>query len=236
MTYLKPTPTTIQNKAVGKVSDGQSIKLAASNGAIASGITNSGVTNGELTWSAVANGIDGNGITIVQQDPQANSAALSISVVDKTIVVNLATDGSGVITTTAGDIKTAIEADSSASALVTVAYSGDGTGLATDDNAVLAGGSDGSITAKDFCLIDHFFGMAMNDAAAGADVVLDLEHAEYETDQVKSGDTFIVGTVIYWDPEHNYFTETAASLIAVGIVTRALAAGVIWFKLTNTVI
>ena len=235
MTYLKPTPTTTTQKPIGKISDGLSVQLTVPNGTNASGVTGVGVTNGELTWTAVASGVDGNGITIILQDPKANSAALSINVTANTIVVNLATDGSGVITTTAGDIKTAIEADSSASALVTVAYSGDGTGLATDDYVVLSGGDEG-VTGKDFYLINHFFGMAMEDGDPGDTVAFDLELAEYETDQVKSGDTFAVGTVIYWDDTNKYFTETAGALTAVGIVTAALDSGVIHFKLTNTVI
>ena len=235
MEYLKPTPTTIYDKLVGKVSDGLSVQLTVPSGVKASGVTGLSVTNGELTWSAVADGVDGNGVTIIQQDPKGNSAALSMSAVDKTIVINLATDGSGVITTTASDIKTAIEANADATALVTVAYSGDGSGLATDDYVVLAGGSEG-VVAKNFYLIDHFFGMIMEDADPGDIVALDLELAEYSTNQIKSGDTFAVGTVIYWDDTNKYFTETAGALTAVGIVTEALDSGYIRFKLTNTVI
>lgn len=237
MAYLKPTPTTEQNKLVGKVSDGKSVKVAVPVDASAGGTTGSGVTDGVMTWAAVKAGEVGNGITIIQQDPQANSQSLAISVSEKTINISLATDVSGVITTTADDIKTAVEADADASALVTVAYSGTGAGLAKDENVVLSDGVDNSVTAKKFHLMSHFFGMAVADAVYGEDAVLDLELAEYETDQLKSGDTFAVGAKVYWDDTYKYFTETAGALTLVGIVTQAKDAdGVILFKLINTVI
>lgn len=237
MAYLKPTPTTEQNKLVGKISDGQSVKLTVPNEAKATGQTGVGVTNGVMTWEAVLAGIAGNGITIVQQDPKANSQSLAITVSGKTIIISLATDGTGVITTTAAGIKTAIEANADASALVTVAYSGTGAGLAKDENAVLSGGTDLSVTAKKFYLVSHFFGMAMADAEPGGEVILDLEKAEYATDQLKSGDTFSVGSKLYWDDTNNYFTVTAGALTLVGIVTQAKDdSGVIYFKLTNSVI
>ena len=61
MAYMKPTPTTETEKLVGKISDGQSVKLAVPAKVKATGTTNDGVTNGILTWIAVEAGLDGNG-------------------------------------------------------------------------------------------------------------------------------------------------------------------------------
>jgi len=235
MAYLKPTPTVEENKLVGKVSDGLSVKLPTPPAAKATGQTGVGVTNGVLTWTAVASGDAGNGITIIQQDPQGNSQTLSITVNGKTIIASLATDGTGVITTTAALLKAAIEAKAEAAALVTVEYSGTGAGLVKDENVVLAGGFT-LLTPKSFYLISHFFGMAMGDGSSG-EVILDLEPAEYETNQLKSGDTFAVGAKLYWDDTNKWFTETAGALTLVGIVTQAKNTdGYIRFKLTNSVI
>jgi len=237
MAYLKPTPTTETEKLVGKISDGQSVKLAVPAKVKATGTTNDGVTNGILTWTAVEAGLDGNGITIVQEKAGFNTP-LSIVVSEKTITIALATGADpGAVTTTAAALKTAIEAKAEAAALVTVAYSGNGTGLCIDCSEVLAGGLDNSVTAKNFYLISHFFGMAMTDAVAEGEVVLDLEEAEYVTDQIKTGDAFIVGAKVYWDPTYNWFTETAGALTLVGIVTVAKDADDnIQFKLINSVI
>ena len=236
MSYLKPTPTTVEEKPIGKISDGLSVKLTVPAGVKATGKTGVGITNGELTWTAKTAGIAGNDIVIIQQDPAGNDQALAVAADGNVITIALATDGSGVITSTAAEIKAAIEADAPCDALVGVVYDGTGAGVEKDENVKLSGGLDGAVDAKDFCLIDHFFGMAFNSGEAGAEVVLDLELAEYETDQLKSGDTFAVGQVVYWDPDNLYFTETPGALTAVGIVTQALDSGVIHFKLTNTVI
>ena len=237
MAYMKPTPTTETEKLVGKISDGLSVKLAVPAKVAATGTTNDGVTNGILTWTAVEAGLDGNGVTIIQQDPKANDQALAIVVSEKTITISLATGGAGAISTTAALLKTAIEANDDASALVAVVYSGTGAGLCIDDNTVLAGGLDNSVTAKNFYLISHFFGMAMADAVAEGEVVLDLEEAEYVTDQIKTGDAFVVGAKVYWDPTYNWFTETVGALTLVGIVTVAKDADDnIQFKLINSVI
>ena len=237
MAYMKPTPTTETEKLVGKISDGQSVKLAVPAKVDATGITNDGVTNGILTWTAVEAGLAGNGITIVQEKA-GFSTPLTIVVSEKTIIINLATGTDpGPVTTTAAALKTAIEADADASALVTVAYSGNGTGLCIDDSVVLAGGLDNSVTAKNFYLISHFFGMAFADAVAEGEVVLDLEEAEYVTDQIKAADAFIVGAKVYWDPAYSWFTETIGALTLVGIVTVAKDADDnIQFKLINSVI
>ena len=111
----------------------------------ATGVTGAEGDNNGLTYTAKAGlGIDGNKIIVVLQDPGAISQALSISVVDKTIIVSLATDGSGVITTTGGDLLTALQNDTSVANLVTIAATGASTGASAvvDETVVLSGGSD----------------------------------------------------------------------------------------------
>lgn len=103
--------------------------------------------NNDLAYTAVAAGEDGNAVTIAYVDPGENNAVLEVLVSGTDIVVNLATDGDGLITTTADDIVTALEADTGASALVTVANkaANDGTGVVTALEAtLLADGADGT--------------------------------------------------------------------------------------------
>lgn len=104
-------------------------------------------TNNDLDFTAVERDSYGNSVTVAYVDPSANSAALSVVVTGKAIVVNLATGSGGAITSTAASIKTAIEAHTPASRLVTVANKSgnDGTGVVTALTATaLSGGKPGS--------------------------------------------------------------------------------------------
>lgn len=89
-------------------------------------------------------------------------------------------------------------------------------------NAVRAKVSDGKsvrvavpektkVEAGKFYLLDGFFGAAMQSVTTGegetAEVVLNIEQAEYETDQINTAQDFKPGTVIYWDGEK--FTQNA---------------------------
>ncbi len=89
-------------------------------------------TNNDLTFIARTPGTTPT-ITVTYADPSANNATLSVSVASQAITVNLATNGSGTITSTAAQIKSAIEAHAAANALVVVelAASNDGTGVVT---------------------------------------------------------------------------------------------------------
>ncbi|MEV4379266.1 M14 family metallopeptidase [Streptosporangium sp. NPDC049644] len=73
----------------------------------------------------------GNDISVALVRPDAASAALSVSVSGKDVVVNLGTDGSGAINSTAVQVVTALNGDAAASALLTAAtYRGNaGAGL-----------------------------------------------------------------------------------------------------------
>lgn len=109
-------------------------------------------TNNDLVFTAVATGTAGNAITVAYVDPSGNDQALAVTVTDSAISVSLATNGSGTITSTAASIKTAIEEDEAASALVTVANAAanDGTGVVTALTATnLTGGSDAQTITAD---------------------------------------------------------------------------------------
>lgn len=101
--------------------------------------------NNDLAYTAVPLGRLGNEILIIYADPSANNASLSVSVVGRTITINLATGAGGAITTTAAQVKAAIEASPAASALVTVvnAPGNNGSGVVTADYQDLADGADG---------------------------------------------------------------------------------------------
>jgi hypothetical protein len=90
-----------------------------------------------LTFTAVAYGTGGNSITITYVDPAANDAALGVVVAGSAITVNLATDGGGVITSTAAMVLAAIEASGPASALVDVAIDTGDSGVADDGSGVV---------------------------------------------------------------------------------------------------
>lgn len=89
--------------------------------------------NNDLVFTSKAKNESANAISIKYTDPYALNQALSVSVTGNAINVNLATNSSGAITTTAAQIKAAIEASSPASALITVAHAtgNDGSGIVT---------------------------------------------------------------------------------------------------------
>jgi hypothetical protein len=102
-----------------------------------------GYNNGNLT-----RGANGDNVSIEYVDPSANDAELSVSVANDTeITVSLATDGGGSITSTAAQIKEAIEGHAEANKLVTVANAGgdDGSGVVTAMGKTnLSGGVSGT--------------------------------------------------------------------------------------------
>lgn len=101
----------------------------------------------DLTYTSLVDGTFGNSITIEYTDPAANDQPLSVVVTGTAIEVFLATDGAGVITSTADDVLGAIEG-SDASSLVEVVVSGTGADLQVAAAAApLATGADGPIPA-----------------------------------------------------------------------------------------
>ena len=79
------------------------------------------------------------------------------------------------------------------------------------------------IEAGKFYLLDGFFGCAFQSVTTGAgEVILNIEQAEYETDQIDTSQTFAKGTLIYWNETNKRFTENAAEgNRLVGRVTQA---------------
>jgi hypothetical protein len=104
-------------------------------------------TNNDLVFAAKATGPGGNGISVRYVNPNANSAALGVTVATNAITVNLATDSEGAITSTAAQIKTAIEASTPANALVSVANAAanNGSGVVT---ALAATNLSGGVSAQ----------------------------------------------------------------------------------------
>lgn len=100
--------------------------------------------NNDLTLLAKTAGTAGNSITVALVDPAGNDEALSVDVVASAISVNLATGSGGAITSTALDVRNAINDDAEAKALVTasLAPGNSGTGVVTALSAAnLAGGA-----------------------------------------------------------------------------------------------
>lgn len=93
-------------------------------------------------------------VTIVLADPAANNAALSVSVSTEAITVHLATGPGGAITSTAAQVKAAIEASVAAAALVVVALapSNDGTGVVTALGSTALAGPTGTTPTLDIKL------------------------------------------------------------------------------------
>ena len=95
------------------------------------------------------------------------------------------------------------------------------------------------IEAGKFYLLDGFLGCAMQSvetaARETAEVVLNIEPAEYETDQTKTIDreSMTIGEDIYWDKNNKYFTLSATDIYAGKITSAADENGVIWFKLAE---
>jgi len=130
------------------------------NALIAGGIDGTGATdaalttaltgdNNDIVYTAVTGGGLGNNISVQYINPSANSSPLDIDVVEDAIKVYLATDGSGVITTTGDLLKAAIEAHPVASTMVTVAdaAANDGSGVVTAmATTYLSGGAGADVT------------------------------------------------------------------------------------------
>lgn len=101
-------------------------------------------TNNDLVFTARDPGSKGNGITVAYVDPGAASQSLAVTVSGSAISVSLATNAGSAITSTAAQVKTAIEALFNADRLVVISNAGgnDGTGVVTALSATaLAGGA-----------------------------------------------------------------------------------------------
>ena len=151
-------------------------------------------TNNDLTFLAKTAGVGGNDITIALVDPEDVSQALSVDVVGSAISVNLATGSGGAITSTATQVKTAINADTDAKALVaaSVAPGNSGAGVVTELAATnLAGGAAAGgggaythvITPAAVTPWATVFGKKDSDRKAASDCKIDELKLEWEGNQ-----------------------------------------------------
>ena len=87
-----------------------------------------------------------------------------------------------------------------------------------------------------FYLVAGYFGMALQTAAEGEPVVLEIEQAVFETNQIKPNDAFNFGDPVYFDAANGLLTtdDGGGSYRRVGRVWRAKASdGTIEFVLTG---
>lgn len=89
-----------------------------------------------LTASARAYGAEGNSISIAYVDPGGTTAALSVSVFRQVITVSLAR-AANAITTTAAQLKAAIEAHGEANQLITLEIDATDTGAGDDGSGIV---------------------------------------------------------------------------------------------------
>ena len=116
----------------------------------ASATTGAADDNTGLTLTAKTAGLAGNAIRLVVTKPDKANARLNVTVKARTaITVTLATGGDKAATTTAAELKAAIEGKASSHALVAVAHTGDsdGSGVVAVGDVRLAGGADAPFMA-----------------------------------------------------------------------------------------
>ena len=125
------------------------VNLATADDVAASLTTSLTGEDNDLILEAVTPGTGGNSITLALVDPGGNDQALAVTVTSNDIVVDLATNGSGDITTTAHQLKLALEADNDAADLVNVFFpsgtAGSGVVTALSETS-LADGANGEAT------------------------------------------------------------------------------------------
>ena len=97
-----------------------------------------------LTYTAITKGASGNSIVVNLIDPEDDAEDEVVSVSGSTINVTLASS-EGAITSDLDAVKAAIDGNTAAAALITVAVGGTGTTLVTADETTLDGGIDGTV-------------------------------------------------------------------------------------------
>ncbi len=120
-------------------------------------ITGSVADDNAILWTAVTAGAAGNAVSITIVDPNDISKDLSVAVSNKDITVNLATDADKAITSTAADVAEAVNADTSAKALVVADASINPDGeaaVAAVTKTSLAGGAAAAVTGAEGVLMN----------------------------------------------------------------------------------
>ncbi len=103
-----------------------------------------GTGNSALVLTAKTAGNTGNNIRLVTEDPGAANQSVAVTVSGQVIRVSLATGSDKGVTTTASQLKTAIEGDATATAMVAVALGegSSGAGVVPVTSLYLGGGQD----------------------------------------------------------------------------------------------
>jgi hypothetical protein len=119
--------------------------LTAKFGAAASLTTALAGANNDLTFTARVKGAS---VASVRYVVAGNNTALSVAVAGQAITVNVATDGGGAATSTADNVRDAINKDAAASAILRAerAAANDGTGVVAALAATPLAGGDGKVT------------------------------------------------------------------------------------------
>lgn len=95
--------------------------------------------------------------------------------------------------------------------------------------------NSGAIAAGSLQYFGGFLGFAVqsldDDAENAQDLVLTIELAEYETDQVKAEDAMAAGAALYWDTAQGELTETPTPIYAGKVTAAKDDNDVVWFAL-----
>ncbi len=130
---------TVKSAVIGLVGTAP-LSAAATSAALTIGTA---ILNDGLKLTAVKTGTEGNAISVEVLAPTAASAELEVTVTNNKISIQLASDESGALTTTASELASAFMADPAATALVTAVALGDGSGdVAPVSRAYLSGGEN----------------------------------------------------------------------------------------------
>ncbi len=104
----------------------------------------------------------------------------------------------------------------------------------------VTGASGGTtIEAGKFYYLGGFLGAAMQSATLAenekTEIILNIEPAEYETDQIKAADknNMTAGADIFWNNVDGYFQLAGTSIYAGRVTVGADENSVVWFKMTE---
>ncbi|EGR1464702.1 phage tail sheath C-terminal domain-containing protein [Vibrio cholerae] len=130
---------TVKSAVIGLVGTAP-LSAAATAAALTIGTS---ILNDGLKLTAVKTGTEGNAISVEVLAPTAASAELAVTVTNNKISIQLASDESGALTTTATELVTALMADPATKSLVTAVALGNGSGdVAPVSRAYLSGGEN----------------------------------------------------------------------------------------------
>ncbi len=136
---------TVKSAVIGLVGTAP-LSAAATSAALTIGTA---ILNDELKLTAVKTGTEGNAISVEVLAPTAACSELVVTVTNNKISIQLASDESGALTTTATELASALMADPAAKALVTAVALGDGSGdVAPVSRAYLSGGENEAFPLK----------------------------------------------------------------------------------------